>query len=112
MKWLYPRRRKTTPILNKLNKHQKRKSKDRGFYKYRIALMVFLLLLGWIWSAAYDKGSSLMGQLMMLFAGIYIAKDLYHLFYPDPVDEAINDLEQQFWDLEFRKDSDSTGVDD
>lgn len=74
--------------------------------------MVFLFLLGWIWSATYDKGSSLMGQLMMFGAGVYMVRDFYHLFWPSPVDEVINDLEQQFWDLEFRKDSDSTGIDD
>jgi hypothetical protein len=74
--------------------------------------MIFLFCLGWIWSAAYDKGSSLMGQLLMLGAGLYMARDVYHLFWPNPVDEVINDLEQQFWDMEFRKDSDNKGVDD
>lgn len=106
MKWFFFNSNRTTPLLKKLNKHSKRKTRSRDFYKYRSALATFLILVGWVWSLSYDKGNSLLGQLLMLGAALSLGKDLFYLFRADPVDEVINDLEQQFWDLEFKKDSD------
>lgn len=42
----------------------------------------------------------------MIIAAIYLFNDLRYIFSPDPVDEIINDLEQQFWDRDFRRDTD------
>lgn len=47
-----------------------------------------------------------MGQIMMLISGIYLYYDIRYIIEKDPVDEIIDDLEQQFWDLENRNDTD------
>lgn len=106
MAWNFRGRSKKTQMLKKLNKYKKKDAKAIGFRKYRIGLALFLLTVGWIWSLANDRGAMVMGQLMMLISGIYIFIDARYLLSRDPVDEAIDDLEQQFWDIEFRKDSD------
>lgn len=108
MAWSFRRRSKNTPVLKKLNKYKTKNAKTVSFRKYRIGLAVFLLALGWIWSLANDRGAMVMGQLMMLISGIYIFLDARYILSPDPVDEIIDDLEQQFWDIEFRKGSDPT----
>lgn len=77
-----------------------------GFRKYRACLAVFMLLIGFLWSLAPDRGAFAMGQIMMLISGIYLYYDIRYIIEKDPVDEIIDDLEQQFWDLENRNDTD------
>jgi hypothetical protein len=106
MAWSFRGRSKKTKVLKKLKKYKGKDEKTVSFRKYRIGLAIFCLGVGWMWSFANDRGATVMGQVMMLVAGIYIALDVHYLLSPDPVDEIIGDLEQQFWDSEFRKDSD------
>lgn len=106
MAWSFRSRRKKTTVLKKLHRYKKKDQKAISFRKYRIGLATFILVIGWLWSLAYDRGASVFGQLLMLVAGVYIFLDVRYLFSGDPVDEEINNLEQQFWAAEFKKDSD------
>lgn len=48
-----------------------------------------------------------MGQMMMLIAATYAVIDIRYIYSRDPIDEIIDDFERQFWDKEYRKDTDS-----
>lgn len=99
-------RSKKSQVLKRLQKYKRKDERSIAFRKYRIALALFCLAIGWLWSFANDRGATVMGQIMMLVAGIYAFNDIRYLYTRDPVDEIIDDLEQQFWDADFRKDSD------
>lgn len=103
----YRRRKRESQLVKKLKRYKKKDERTLSFRKYRVSVALMCLAIGWLWSLAHERGAAFMGSTMMIIAAIYIYKDLRYIFSPDPVDEIINDLEQQFWDLDFRKDTDS-----
>lgn len=100
MGW-YPWGRKETPVLRKIKKYN-RIEKKRYVSKNKLAFLVLAIIVGLLWYGSSDYGFSAFGAIMMLTSLFLIYRETRKFFRKDPVDEQINDLEQQFWDIEIQ----------
>lgn len=96
----YPWGDKQTPVLRKMKRY-KRNSEKRSLNRNKLAFLTLVWLIGWLWYITPSYGSSAFGAVVMLVAMGFAYHDMRRFFHKDPVDEQINDMEQQFWDLEF-----------
>lgn len=103
MGW-YPWGKKQTPVLRKINRYN-RVDKKRSVNKNKLAFLALAMLLGLLWYGASGYGASAFGAVILLSSMLMIYMETRKLFRKDPVEEQINDLEQQFWDIEIQNNS-------
>lgn len=101
----FPWGNKQTPVLRKMKRY-KRNAEKRTVNKSKLAFLTLGWLIGWLWYVTPGYGASAFGAVVMLATMAMMYPTFMRFVRKDPVDEQINDMEQQFWDLEFRKNSD------
>lgn len=81
--------------------------KQRRWQKNLLPYYIMGSVVSWTWTYMPNSTASLISHLLLLSFFLLGCRAIYILYIRvDPIGDTINDLEQQFWDRQYKKDTD------